>query len=166
MSWHHGGVSDGAAGDDEDTQTPAVAPFDPLDHTRILWRSMNLTVQGEFESVRAYGSKLPGQVVVGDHYGDVMGAAVDDAERWCVTVGCGVIVYKLADPWQEYNYDLVTDQWWEMYREPEDMLLTRDVRFISGAKFTCWVRRDDREPDLYELDAEARTFAPIPAADR
>jgi hypothetical protein len=153
-------MSDGATHDDD--RIPTVAPFDPLDHSRIFWRSARLTVEGAFESVWAYGSKLPGQLVVGDHYGDVTGAAVDDAERWCVTVGCGVIVYKLAEPWLEYNYDLETDQWWEMYREPEDMLTTRDVRFIGGTTFTCSARRNDQNPELYLIDAEARTFVPLP----
>lgn len=135
-------------------------PSDPLNHVHTLCRSPHITVDHEFETVWAHGPGVPGQPTIGDFFGDPFGAAIDDAERWCVMVGCGVIVYKLAPPWQDYNYDLTTDQWWEAYREPDDILWMADVRHVGGALFACEGRRDANEFQPYLIDAEARTVTP------
>lgn len=122
----------------------------------------HITVDHEFETVWAYVPGVAGRPVIGDFYGEPRGAAIDDAERWCVMVGCGVIVYKLTGPWQEYNYDLVTDQWWEAYRGPDDILWMAGSRHVGGALFSCEVRRDANEYQPCVIDAQARTVTLAP----
>ncbi len=36
---------------------------------------------------------------------------IDKNEKYCVTVGCGIIVYRLSEPFEEYMYDKDAMQW-------------------------------------------------------
>jgi hypothetical protein len=66
---------------------------------RSLFETANFSVASEWETVYLIGRDLKRPVVVGDFYGNPSAAAVDPAERWCVIVGCGLIVYRLGPPW-------------------------------------------------------------------
>lgn len=85
---------------------------------RLLARSEHFTVSHEFERVMLTGRGR--EVIIGDFCGDPQAAVIDWHERWCVTVGCGLIVYFLRDPFAAYEYDRQTDQWSELHRGPDD----------------------------------------------
>ena len=50
-------------------------------------------------------------------YGDPEDAYIDPEERFCVTVGCGIIKYNLCEPFEGYMYNRNTSQWIETGRE-------------------------------------------------
>lgn len=45
---------------------------------------------------------------------------IDEKERFVIMVGCGMIIYNLAEPFEPYQYDSQTSQWRELFREAED----------------------------------------------
>ena len=49
-------------------------------------------------------------------YGDVEKAIISPEERYCVMVGCGIIVYFLSEPFNPYEYDRKCSQWKEWYK--------------------------------------------------
>lgn len=58
---------------------------------------------------------------VGDFYGDPSDAYIDLDERFCITIGCGIIKYNLQEPYEEYMYDRDNSQWIEVGREGDDI---------------------------------------------
>ncbi|MBQ5331825.1 MAG: hypothetical protein J6K92_00990 [Oscillospiraceae bacterium] len=86
-------------------------------HTeKILAESRNYTVISEFESV--YLKKIDGtKILIGDFYGDPIGALIDRDERFVIMYGCGLIMYYLRPPFEEYSYSSETDQWYEFGRD-------------------------------------------------
>jgi len=54
---------------------------------------------------------------VGHFYGDPEDAYIDSEEKFCITIGCGIIKYNLCEPFEGYMYDRTTPQWIETGRE-------------------------------------------------
>ena len=52
-------------------------------------------------------SKEDGRLItsVGDFYGDPDGGIIDRNERFCVTYGCGYIIYFIREPFEGYMYE-------------------------------------------------------------
>jgi hypothetical protein len=92
--------------------------------TRCLASSAQYEISHEHEtaSLTRKGA-LP--VVVGDFYGDPSVAIIDVDERWCAIAGCGMIVYFLEEPFDGYEYDKASAQYFEWGRQ-------------AGA--ICWVK--------------------------
>ena len=97
--------------------------FDP---TRILAESENYKIVSEYEYVNLIFKKSGREVRIGHFYGDPEGAFVDVNEKYCVMYGCGVIVYFLNEPFEEYWYCIDTTQWQEYGREPQNILWVRN----------------------------------------
>jgi hypothetical protein len=133
------------------------APFDDprYNGNRLLCRSPNFTVRSEWEVVFLEGRELTQRAVIGDFYGDPAEAAIDATERWCVTVGCGLIAYRLTPPWRPWD-GRVDDlgQWWGHGQDPPEPLWLKHVRAIDD-RFVCdtnptdeWlIQRFDVRPD-------------------
>ena len=98
----------------------------------IIAESKNYIIKGTYEDAslirKSDGSR---KTCVGDFYGDPADGIIDKNEKFCVTVGCGVIVYKLREPFEEYMYDTITDQWYEFGRGPENIEWIEEVKQIS-----------------------------------
>lgn len=75
----------------------------------------------------------------GDHYGNVMAGFIDKNERYCVSVGCGYIIYYLHEPfrdWQFHQYiDIQKAQWLEDWNTPDHLRFFEDVRQIDAWEF-------------------------------
>lgn len=56
---------------------------------------------------------------VGNVYGDPDDAYIDPAERFCITVGCGLIRYNIQEPFEDYMNDRATTQWVEIGRKKD-----------------------------------------------
>lgn len=69
--------------------------------------------------------------LVGDHYGDVQAGIIDRNERFCVTVGCGFIVYFMYAPYRSYQYETVTSRWYESGRGPKNIHWYEKVRQLN-----------------------------------
>ena len=83
-----------------------------------LAESSKYKIEYEYETVFLIHSA--GQTVIGDFYGDPVAAVIDNDERWCAIVGCGLILYYLIPPFKPYEYDCMTKQWVEFHRIPPD----------------------------------------------
>lgn len=85
---------------------------------RLLAESANYYIVASFESCSLYRKSDDSFVcVVGDHYGDPTGAVISPSEDFCVTVGCGVIVYFLRVPFEDYSYSSSSPSWYEFGRD-------------------------------------------------
>ena len=98
----------------------------------IMAESEHYVLQANYEEV-ALRRKSDNALIayVGDFYGDAVAGIIDADEKFCVTVGCGVIVYKLQEPFESYMYDRSTSQWYEFGRNPADIDWIDDVRQIG-----------------------------------
>ena len=104
-------------------------------YTDMSWKiaeSENYIIKGEYEDAslirKTDGSRI---TCVGDFYGDPAAGIIDKNEKFCVTVGCGVIVYRLKEPFEDYMYNTITDQWYEFGREPDNTEWIEEVKQIS-----------------------------------
>lgn len=77
----------------------------------IIAESENYIIKGEYEDAtlirKSDGSRI---ACVGNFYGDPVDGIIDINEKFCVTVGCGVIVYRLKEPFESYMYNRITEQ--------------------------------------------------------
>ncbi|MBR7019735.1 MAG: hypothetical protein IKI15_01605 [Lachnospiraceae bacterium] len=84
----------------------------------ILDESKNYYILRDYEEAEIYRKPDSKYVAsVGHFYGDPEDAYIDPEERFCVTVGCGIIKYNLREPFEGYMYNRNTPQWVETGRE-------------------------------------------------
>ena len=84
----------------------------------ILAESKNYYILRDYEEAKLYRKPDSKYVAsVGHFYGDPQDAYIDPEERFCVTVGCGIIKYNLCEPFEGYMYNRNTSQWIETGRE-------------------------------------------------
>jgi len=101
----------------------------------IMAESQNYILKGEYEEAVLYRKSDNARIaVVGDFYGDPNAGIIDGDERYCLTVGCGVIVYRLQAPFENYMYDTDTTQWYEFGRDPKSIDWIDEVRQIGPDK--------------------------------
>jgi len=87
----------------------------------IFAESENYYIRFSFERVNLYRKPDSKHIAcVGDFYGNPMDVYIDPKERFCISIGCGIIKYNLCEPFEEYAYDKITPQWIEVGREGED----------------------------------------------
>lgn len=67
---------------------------------------------------------------------------IDVNERYCVTVGCGIIVYRLIPPFETYQYHRSTNQWYEIGRENDRIEWIDGIRQVSDTQIEL-VMEDD-----------------------
>src|SRR4029078_4833828 len=75
--------------------------------TRYLAESTNYKVTSEYEYVTFHFKNRPSKkpVYLGDFYGDPDCAIISKDEKYVVAGGCGLIIYRLQEPFQEYGSD-------------------------------------------------------------
>lgn len=83
----------------------------------LLAESKHYMVYSEYESVTMLIKATKRELLIGDFYGDPQGAIIAEDETYCIMWGCGVIIYYLAEPFKEYEYDIKTKQWNEWGRD-------------------------------------------------
>ena len=81
----------------------------------ILAESEHYIIVSEYEDCSLmFKDRSRGPVSVGNFYGDAEFALIDRNERFVVTGGCGIVIYFLCDPWDDYITNKKTDQWIEL----------------------------------------------------
>lgn len=65
-------------------------------------------------------------------------------------VGCGVIVYRIKESFQEYDYDKKSEQWYEFGRGPENIDWIDEVRQIGDT--TVELTNADGNKRILEID--------------
>ena len=128
---------------------------------------------------------MPTDVRVGHFMGAPAGAAISEDEKWLVSVGNGLVAYRLRSPWRSYGVgpagalrparsfwaDPGAGQWWEIGRGTHDeqsreggVLWLARVQALKAHQFllttVCNKRRPDGDYRVGELilDADRRTF--------
>lgn len=148
----------------------------PLCETEHYW------VEAYDEEVVLTGPSVPERLVIGDFYGNAYEAMIDAEERWCVMVGCGLIVYHLGPPWVPYSYHgppygeqkpsrhndwgpshvVEGHQWWEFGREPPTPLWLKSVDHIEGERFEVASVEDAEEgPTRWVVLAKSKVVRPV-----
>lgn len=98
----------------------------------IIAESDNYYIKGAYESAELF-SKADDKLIacIGDHYGDTVDGIIDRNERFCVTVGCGYIVYYIREPFESYPCNRSSTQWIESGNDPDNIKGIDNVRQIS-----------------------------------
>ena len=95
-----------------------------MDTEIILAENKRYTVISEYETVYLTDKTNNKKIIIGDFYGDPAGAFIDANEKFVVMYGCGIIVYFLVPPFNEYTYNTKTPQWFEVGRDGNTMWVT------------------------------------------
>ena len=94
--------------------------------TVILAESSHFAILKEYERASLCTKQgFKPVTCVGDFYGDPQDAYIDPKEKFCITVGCGIILYYLREPFESYAYDKTSLQWIETGREGDALWCDR-----------------------------------------
>lgn len=121
-------------------------PFD--NYNSILAGSEHYAVVREYEDCYLMFKDMSRRSVsVGNFYGDAEFALIDRNERYVVTGGCGIVIYFLHEPWDEYMNGKQTDQWIEI-GTGEAEIYYDTVRQISDTM----IEITDEDNNTFEYD--------------
>ncbi len=99
-----------------------------------LTESIHYEIYGEYESVILKIKYSTREVMIGDFYGDVEKVIISSDEQYCIMAGCGIIVYLLKEPFEQYEYEKNTNQWKEWRRDGdawvEEIVLEDSILFV------------------------------------
>lgn len=115
----------------------------------ILAESNNYKVVGEYETVTLINKRTALSVSIGDFYGDPQGAVIDTYERFAAIYGCGLIVYFIREPFENYSYGKETSQWFEVGRN-EPVMWIDNVVHISRNELKLFL--DDGSEKILTLE--------------
>ncbi len=119
--------------------------LDKKSSEKLLAESKNYYIIGSYEEASLYrksDDKYVGSV--GHHYGDPTDGLIDWNEKFCIVVGCGVIVYRLKEPFTSYMYDRDCDQWYEFGRGPENVDWIKSLKQVSDDEVELLDEDDQR----------------------
>ena len=84
----------------------------------ILAESKNYYILRVYEVAELYRKPDSKYIAsVGDFYGEPDAAYIDPEEKFCITIGSGIIKYNLCEPFEGYMYNRSTAQWIETGRK-------------------------------------------------
>jgi hypothetical protein len=115
-----------------------------------LAESLNYRIESEYETV--YLIHSAGHTVIGDFYGDPTAAIIDNDERWCAIVGCGMVLYYLKQPFEPYEYHCTTKQWVEFHRTPPDDWWIEEIEQIDKDILAFTVDPASDEAGKYQMN--------------
>lgn len=101
-------------------------------------------------------SILANEIEIGDFYGNPEIAIIDENEKWCVSAGCGFIVYYLNEPFSSYSYNKINQQYDEYYRNPPDIWWIIDIKQISPTKIL--LIKEYGEQYIFDIQTKKFTF--------
>lgn len=120
---------------------------------RILAESENFNITHEYEKVFLDFKSENKRVLIGDFYGDPQVALISKDERYCVIGGCGLVIYFLKEPYQEYSYNKDSQQWKELFRENDDIWWIEELEYIENGTIEFVVEEyDEKNCGRYKLD--------------
>ncbi|MCQ2483685.1 MAG: hypothetical protein MJ153_09390 [Clostridia bacterium] len=119
---------------------------------RLLAESTNYYLIACYETVSLYRKSDDKKLCcVGHFYGDPEAALIDTNEKFCISVGCGYIVYRIREPYENYDYVMESDQWFEGGSHPDN------TEWIIGAEQTgdneVMLIRDDGSRRALQIEA-------------
>ncbi len=120
----------------------------------VLAQSPNYVISHEHEIVSLIFKKSGSAVIIGDFYGDPETAYISHDESYCVIGGCGLIIYYLREPFSEFEYKIESNQWKEVFRDPEDIWWVADIEKGSNPnRIRFYIdSNDEQHRGNYEID--------------
>lgn len=133
---------------------------------RFLCESEQYRVEAEYESVFLIckedgvprGQK---EIIIGDFYGEPEAAAISPDETNVVIVGCGIILYRLSEPFQPYAYDTNSEQWTERFRERPNLRWINAVTWEGNACFSFTIESPEENAGTYRVLLPALAIEPL-----
>lgn len=116
---------------------------------QILAESKKYIIFNEFETVILKIKKNKKLVQIGDFYGEPQTAAISENEEFCVMGGCGVIVYYLKEPFEEYEYNKFSSQWREWGRKKENEIWIDNLKCSDNKT----IEIETENGDVYSISA-------------
>lgn len=116
---------------------------------QILAESKKYIIFNEYESVILKFKKNNKLVQIGDFYGEPQAAAISENEEFCVIGGCGVIVYYLKEPFEEYEYNKFSPQWKEWGRIKENEIWIDNLKCNNNKT----IEIETENGDVYSISA-------------
>lgn len=111
----------------------------------ILVESKNYFIVRDCEDASLYRKPNCRRITcVGDFYGEPEDAYIDPEERFCITVGCGIIKYNLQDPFEEYMYDCDTLQWIEVGRDGDNIEWCDKIEEVTDSYIVVSIEGEER----------------------
>lgn len=111
----------------------------------ILAESEHYFIVSEYEDASIYRKPDSKRITcVGDFYGDPEDAYIDPEERFCITIGCGIIKYNLKEPFEEYMYNRNTPQWVEVGREGDDIEWCDQIEEVTDSYIIVSLEGEER----------------------
>ena len=111
----------------------------------ILAESEHFFIVRDYEDASIYEKPDAKRITcVGHFYGDPTDAYIDPDERFCITIGCGIIKYNLQEPYEEYMYDRDTPQWAEVGREGDDIEWCDRIETVTDSYVEVSIEGEDR----------------------
>lgn len=98
---------------------------------QILAESKQYIVFNEYETVLLRIKESQQQIQIGDFYGNPQMAVISKNEKFCVICGCGIIVYYLQKPFEEYEYHKQTSQWKEWGRVKDNEIWVESIKCVD-----------------------------------
>ena len=128
--------------------------------TRHLAESDNFRVTSEYEYVTLHFKNrlFKKSVYLGDFYGDPDCAIISKDEKYLVVAGCGLIIYRLKEPFREYGTATPHHQYFEFFRKPPDIWWINGLNQImadSDWKYFRFVAANSDGEFTYKMDAES-----------
>jgi hypothetical protein len=114
----------------------------------ILAESKNYLITNEYEMAFLNFKNSDKKICIGDFYGDPQVAIISNDETICVMAGCGIIVYYLKEPFEEYKYNSFSKQWKELFREKGNEKWIDDVDFIDATTIEITIEETNEKMEL------------------
>ena len=83
---------------------------------KLLCENEFYTITSEYEVTILFDKTTENSTVIGDHYGDPQAAIISEDNKFCVSVGCGAIIYYLKPPFDDYK-NVKNSQWLNVMTE-------------------------------------------------
>ena len=92
----------------------------------------------------------------GDFYGEANDGYIDPKERFCITVGYGIIKYNMTEPFEGFMYDRDTTQWIEIGNDKDNVEECDKIEEVTDTHVTVSFEGGDiRRFKLSDLSKEA-----------
>ncbi len=126
---------------------------------RHLAESDNYKVTSEYEYATLHFKNylLKKSVHIGDFYGDPDCAIISSNEKYLVIAGCGLIIYKLEEPFIDYCTDKDVNQYSVFFTDPQNTWWVEKLHQTdtdSNGKFFRFFATNNDGESLYKMNAE------------
>jgi hypothetical protein len=71
------------------------------------------------------------RVVIGDFHGDPEIAIIDADQKWCTIGGCGLIIYFLEEPFENFLCEKISNQYQEIGCAAPDTLWVKSIKQVG-----------------------------------